>query len=247
MWRPGGSSTVTQRQIDLTQQRSRGRCTDWRSAVTACVSRSNRLGAAGGCGGNLHGILEIADGQSRGIAQVIGGCRRYLDEVDQLEEKSTGVLFSSNRRHKIVKIRNGMPGNETLYRTLLTAIQKSSGGLGMGHPIERYVQKNVGIEQDDQRYFFARYRYRSSLRFARRNLPRHRSENFRSLGTELISRNAVSMTSDSEVPLWRAYCLALGTSFSSIVTVSLVFTFRVYSITSTRIRISAAEFNAAPD
>src|SRR6266850_146958 len=71
------------------------------------------------------------------------------------------------------------------------------------------------------RYFFARATYRSSLRWAARNLPRHRRENG-SRSSEARALSADSIKRDSDIPSDRARLLASGSSSSSMVTVSLV-------------------------
>src|SRR5581483_7366347 len=156
--------------------------------------------------------------------------RRNFDEINQFDEEPASFLFSSNRSHQVVEVRNRMPSHETIDGVLFATIKKESRRFGMRRAVQRHVEEDVGVEQNDhQRYFFARRLYRSSLRLASLNLPRHRFEKVPSVVDVLTSRKASSMTLESDVRLLRAYSFAFGMIFSSIVTVNLVFTSRVYS------------------
>ncbi len=134
---------------------------DGRTVEVPDVARDDVPCAAGPCGGNLHGVLEVPHRQLGRVTHRPRIGRRDLDKAGQLDNEVTRARAAARRRHEIVEVRDGMPGDEGALPATLEPIQQFRGSVRVRVPIQRDVDQDVGVEKY-QRYFRARASWRGS-------------------------------------------------------------------------------------
>ena len=131
-----------------TERRDRG------APIALHVSRDDVPSVARPARRDLHRVLEVRHRKRGGTVKRLHAGRCHRHEPGQLDDEGARTPASSRWRDQMVEVRDGMPSDERVPRSLLDPVEKLRGRVRMGAPIERQIDENVGVRQH-QRYFRA--------------------------------------------------------------------------------------------
>jgi hypothetical protein len=99
----------------------------------------------------LQGVLEIWEVELACIKKALGRRLRDAHKAREVQKKVLGFPLPAFRRDKIVEVGEGVPGGEGSARMLFQEVEEVACRLGERLPIERQVDQDIRVQEDDHR------------------------------------------------------------------------------------------------